>query len=228
MGLKMEESSLLQLVGVSKVYKRKNAIEDISFTIMEGDALGVVGNNGAGKSTTLSVIATIMKPDSGELRYRGKDIVKHPEFIRKELGYVPQDIALYTDLTGMDNLKFWGKAYHLYGDALKRRMEAVCEIIDIDFEQLNTPVKNYSGGMKRRLNIGAALLHEPKIVVMDEPTVGLDVVSRNKILDAIKKLNSSGVTIIYTGHYIDEIKEICNKICVLDAGRLVAMETNEK
>jgi ABC-2 type transport system ATP-binding protein len=217
---------LLQLINVSKVYKNVNAIEEVSFTVDEGDSLGLVGNNGAGKSTTLSIIATIMKPDSGQLLYRGIDIIKNPNAIRKELGYVPQDIALYLDLSGIENLKFWGKAYHIYGEALNQRIQAVCDIIDIDSEQLKKTVKNYSGGMKRRLNIGAALLHDPKIVVMDEPTVGLDEESRLKILSAIKRLNGNGVTIVYTGHYLDEIKEICNRICVLEAGRLVTIEGN--
>lgn len=218
---------MLQLQEISKEYKKRIVLDKINFSVLEGDSVGVIGNNGAGKSTMLSIIATIIKPSYGKMIYRGTDINKSPEVIRRELGYVPQDIALFEELSGLDNLKFWGKAYRITGKRLTNRIEEICNIINIDPGHLNSPVKNYSGGMKRRINIGSALLHEPHIVILDEPTVGLDEDTRSNILGSIKKLNEDGVTIICTGHYMNEIRELCNKICHIDSGKVVKMEENE-
>lgn len=212
---------MLEVNHVKKSYKDKLAVDDISFTLQEGEVLGLLGANGAGKSTTLSMIATLVKPDSGDIIWEGESILKTPVAIRKVLGYVPQDIALYEKLTGIDNLQFWGRAYDLKGQELKHAIHRVSEMIDLSEQQLKQHVNTYSGGMKRRLNIGAAMLHNPKLVVMDEPTVGLDVVSRKAILQAIKNIYKEGTSIIYTGHYLDEVQDLCNRIVIMEQGKII-------
>ncbi|WP_430883826.1 ABC transporter ATP-binding protein [Fusibacter sp. JL216-2] len=213
--------ALLQVKGLSKSYGRLKAVDNISFSVNEGEIIGLLGPNGAGKSTTISMISTLLKPESGEILYKGEDIVKNPKAIQKELGIVPQEIALYPTLSGYDNLKFWGQAYGLSGDKLKKRIDDVSQIIGID-ERLKDRVENYSGGMKRRLNIGAALLHEPELLIMDEPTVGIDPQSRNHILDTVLKLNKTGMTIIYTSHYMEEVEYLCRNIHIMDMGHVIA------
>lgn len=212
---------MLELVNVSKYYKDNKAVDGLSFQVNAGEVLGLIGANGAGKSTTISMIATLNRPDSGHIYYEGQDIVKHPWFMRNNLGYVPQETALYPTLSGKDNLKFWGRANHVRGRRLRSRVSEVSDTIQITGKVLKRKVSSYSGGMKRRLNIGAALLHEPKLIIMDEPTVGLDVESRNQILDAVLRLKNQGVSIIYAGHYMEEMEKICDKICVIDRGRCV-------
>jgi ABC-2 type transport system ATP-binding protein len=221
-------TAMLELVNVKKYYKDNKAVDGVSFHVEAGEVLGLIGANGAGKSTTISMIATLNKPDSGNIYYEGQDIVKNPYLMRKNLGYVPQEIALYPSLSGKDNLKFWGRANHVRGVRLRKRVNEVAETIQITGKVLRRRVSSYSGGMKRRLNIGAALLHEPKLIIMDEPTVGLDVESRNQILEAVLKLKNQGVSIIYAGHYMEEMEKICDKICVIDKGRCVLFgETKE-
>ena len=222
-----EDMALLQVKGLSKAYGSLKAVDNISFSVDEGEIIGLLGPNGAGKSTTISMISTLLKPDSGEILYKGKNIVKTPKIIQKELGIVPQEIALYPTLSGYDNLKFWGQAYGLSGDKLKKRIQDVSEIIGID-ERLKDKVENYSGGMKRRLNIGAALLHEPNLLIMDEPTVGIDPQSRNHILDTVLKLNKTGMTIIYTSHYMEEVEYLCRNIHIMDTGRVIASGTQDQ
>lgn len=213
---------MLELVNVKKRYRKKQAVDGISLLLEKGDVLGLLGANGAGKSTTISMIATLIQPDEGDILLDGVSIVKAPKQIRKTLGYVPQDIALYETLSGLDNLKFWGRMHGLHGTELKQAMEYVASMVDLSEERLHQKVSTYSGGMKRRLNIGVALLNHPRIVLMDEPTVGLDIVSRKGIIQAIKEINASGVTIIYTGHYFEEVEEISNKIAILEQGKILA------
>ena len=210
----------LKLINLTKHYKKKHAVNGITLTINKGDVLGLLGENGAGKSTTMGMIATLIKPDDGDVFVDNDSVVIHPEIMKKKLGYVPQDIALYPMLTGLENLKFWGKLYHLKKNELDSAIKNVSEIISLSKDDLNRKVSEYSGGMKRRVNIGAALLHDPELVIMDEPTVGIDVKSRNQITDAILELNKNGKTIIYSGHYMPEMEKICNRICMLDAGKI--------
>ncbi len=212
---------MLELVNVKKYYKDNKAVDGISFRVEKGEVLGLIGANGAGKSTTISMIATLNKPDSGNIYYEGQDIVRYPWLMRSSLGYVPQEIALYPSLSGRDNLMFWGRANHVRGRRLRKRVNEVADTIQITGKVLKRRVSSYSGGMKRRLNIGAALLHEPKLIIMDEPTVGLDVESRNQILDSVLQLKRQGVSIIYAGHYMEEMERICDKICVIDRGRCI-------
>jgi len=212
---------VLELVDVCKYYKKVKAIDNISFRVHDGEVLGLIGENGAGKSTTLSMIATIMKPDSGQIFFDGEDVLKYPKKIRKSLGFVPQDIALYESLTGYDNVMFWGRAYHLNDDTIKARMNDICEMVSFSKEDLHKKVKEYSGGMKRKLNIAVALLHQPKLVIMDEPTVGIDINSRNQILRAINAMKKQGTSIIYVGHYMEEVEAICDRVVILRHGTCV-------
>lgn len=210
---------MLQLVHVQKSYKQHKVVDDLSFSIHSGEIVGFVGPNGAGKSTIVSMIATLVRPDAGEILFHGENIVKHPSRIRRCLGYVPQDIALYESLTGYDNLRFWADAYHVDSRLIKERIEKICEMIDFDDERLKKKVKEYSGGMKRRLNIGVALLHQPELVILDEPTVGIDIQSRKQILNAIRLLRKAGTTVIYIGHYMEEVSDLCDRVIMMNQGK---------
>ena len=214
----LEGNNMLELKNVSKKYGKMDAVSNVSFSVDGGQVLGLVGANGAGKSTCVSMIATLTKPDSGTILFEGKDIVHEPEVIRKRLGFVPQDIALYESLSGMDNLKFWGKSYGVASKDLDSEIKRVCEIISFDEEMLKKRVSAYSGGMKRRLNIGVALLHRPKLVILDEPTTGIDIQSGTQILNAIEGLKNQGTAIIYVGHYVEEVERISTHLCFLEQG----------
>ena len=218
---------MLEIISITKNFKNIRAVDGISFAVSKGDIFGLLGPNGAGKSTTISMIATLLAPDEGRILYKGEDILKSPKGIQRHLGLVPQEIALYPSLSGMENLQFWGKAYGLQGAALKKRIDEVSDVIGIS-DRLKDKVQKYSGGMKRRLNIGAALLHEPELIIMDEPTVGIDPQSRNHILDTVKSLAKKGATIIYTSHYMEEVEMLCNRICIMDKGRIIASGTREE
>ncbi|HBH13186.1 MAG: ABC transporter, ATP-binding protein [Clostridiales bacterium 38_11] len=218
---------MLEIKNLYKHFNKTKAVDGISFSLGKGEILGLLGPNGAGKSTTISMIATLIKPDEGNIYYKGEDIVKKPRSIQSNLGFVPQEIALYPSLTGMDNLKFWGKTYGLKGKELTNRIEEVSEIIGIS-DRLKDRVDKYSGGMKRRLNIGSALLHNPELIILDEPTVGIDPQSRNHILDAVKKINQNGSTIIYTSHYMEEVEYLCTRTCIMDQGKIIASGTKDE
>lgn len=217
---------MLELRGLSKYYGDFQAVKSVDVTINKGDVFGFLGPNGAGKSTTISMIATLLKADKGQILIDGQPIHKDLDGFKKRIGIVPQDIALYPMLTGMDNLKFWGGAYGLKGQDLKNRIQAVSEIIGIT-ERLSSKVESYSGGMKRRLNIGAALLHQPEILIMDEPTVGIDPQSRNHILESVKKLSEEGMTIVYTSHYMEEVEYLCDRLAIIDHGSIIALGSKE-
>lgn len=217
----------LSIKNIKKQYGELLAVDDVSFEIKKGDIMGLLGPNGAGKSTTISMISTLFKPDQGDILIDGISIVNQPKEIQKILGVVPQEIALYEEFTGYENLKFWGTAYGLSGKQLKNQIEIVSEIIGIK-DRLKDQVKEYSGGMKRRINIGAALLHEPELLILDEPTVGIDPQSRNHILEAIKDLNEKGMTVIYTTHYMEEVEAICSTINIMDEGRIIASGSKEE
>lgn len=210
-----------------KSYGDFKAVNNISFDIKKGEITGLLGPNGAGKSTTISMISTLFKPDNGDIFVDGKSIIDNPKEFQKILGVVPQEIALYDEFTGIDNLKFFGTLYNLRGKHLNNRIKEVSKIIGIE-KRLKDKVKEYSGGMKRRLNIGVALLHEPEVLILDEPTVGIDPQSRNHILESIKKLNDSGMTVIYTTHYMEEVESICSFINIMDEGKIIASGTKEE
>lgn len=212
---------LLETQQIVKRFGSFEAVKGVSLQIEQGQVIGLLGPNGAGKSTTISMISTLVKPTAGDILYQGQSILKAPKAIQRKMGIVPQNIALYKDLSGYENLKYWGMVYGLSGSQLKKRIDAVSEIIGID-ERLKDPVKNYSGGMQRRINIGAALLHEPELLIMDEPTVGIDPQSRNHILSTVKTLNQSGMSIIYTSHYMEEVEYLCREIYIMDEGQVIA------
>ena len=218
---------MLKVENLFKSFGSINAVDGISFEVKRGEVFGLLGPNGAGKSTTISIISTLLPPTNGEILFEGESIFKNSKNLRQKLGIVPQDVALYPTLTGYENLRFWGNLYGIKGGSLKKRINEVAEIIGLN-GRLKDKVDKYSGGMKRRLNIGAALLHEPELLIMDEPTVGIDPQSRSHILDTVLKLNTQGMTIIYTTHYMEEAEELCSRICVMDEGKIIASGTKQE
>lgn len=219
---------MLELWNVSKSYRKVRVVDKVTFSVEGGQTLAIVGANGAGKTTLTSMIATLLKPDEGDIVLCGEDLVNHPDRVRPMIGYVPQDIALYETLSGYDNLKFWGKINGVSGRLLKDRIDSVCKMIRFDDTLLKKRVSDYSGGMKRRLNIGVALLHEPKLVIMDEPTTGIDMQSGAQILDAIEELRKNGIAVIFVGHYMEEIERIATHICVMNSGKAAYFGEKEK
>ncbi|MCR5829982.1 MAG: ABC transporter ATP-binding protein [Lachnospiraceae bacterium] len=219
---------MLEIKDVKKSYKGKPVVDGVSFSVDKGQLLGVIGRNGAGKSTLMSMIATLIKPDGGSITWEGEDIVEHPSAIRSKLGFVPQDIALYEKLSGLDNMKFWGKSSGVSAERLKERIRQVSEDINFDEDMLKKKVENYSGGMKRRLNIGVALLHDPEIIVLDEPTAGIDIESGEMVQNAIARLRDRGKAIICVGHYLEEIKKLATHICIMNEGKITAFGSKEE
>lgn len=215
---------ILEVKNLSKSFKDKRAVDQISFGVMEGEAYGLLGPNGAGKSTTIGMIFGLLQPTEGQVLVNGNLLVKQPEKAKACMGYVPQEIALYPELTASENLAYWGRMYGLGGSQLQKRIRDVLEIVGLS-DHAKAKVETFSGGMKRRVNIAAALLHEPKILVMDEPTVGVDPQSRNHILETVKKLNTAGLTIIYTSHYMEEVEYLCTRIGIMDHGKIIAQGT---
>jgi ABC-2 type transport system ATP-binding protein len=219
--------TFLKVENLYKSFGSIKAVDGISFEVNKGEVFGLLGPNGAGKSTTISMVSTLIPPTEGEVLFEGNNIFAKENSLRKNLGVVPQDIALYPTLTGYENLHFWGSMYGIKGSGLKKRINEVSEVIGLN-GRLKDRVDKYSGGMKRRLNIGAALLHKPELLIMDEPTVGIDPQSRNHILDTVLELNRQGMTIIYTSHYMEEVEYLCSRICIMDQGRIIASGTQEE
>jgi len=219
---------MLEIKDLKKSYKGKAVVDGVSFTVDKGQLLGVIGRNGAGKSTLMSMIATLIKPDGGSILFDGTDTIEHPAAIREKLGYVPQDIALYEKLSGLDNMKFWGKSCSVTGERLKERIKQVCSDINFDEDMLKKKVENYSGGMKRRLNIGVALLHDPELIILDEPTAGIDIESGEMVQKAIARLRDRGKAIVYVGHYLEEIRELATHICIMNEGKVAAFGSKEE
>jgi len=201
------------------------AVDGVSFTVEGGEIFSLLGPNGAGKTTTISMLSCLLRPTGGEAWVAGSSIIEEPRQVRDHLGVVPQEVALYLDLNGRENLRFWGRMYRLSGDDLERRIDEVLDLIGLA-ERQRDRVADYSGGMKRRLNIGVALLHRPEVLFLDEPTVGIDPQSRRSILDGIKDLNSAGMTVLYTTHYMEEAQEISDRIGIMDHGRMVNCGTH--
>ncbi len=219
---------MLETESLRKVYKNKVAVDEVNIYLKEGESVGLLGPNGAGKSTLISMIATLLKPSSGKVFWEGQDIIKNPHIIRPTLGMVPQEIALYKELSAYENVKFFGKIYRLKGKHLESRVQEVLEIVGLKDRQKEL-VKNYSGGMQRRINIAVALLHEPDIIIMDEPTVGIDPQSRHYILEMVKRLNEEkGMTVLYTSHYMEEVEKLCDRIYIMDNGKIIATGTKDE
>jgi ABC-2 type transport system ATP-binding protein len=201
------------------------AVENATFHAEAGEVLSLLGPNGAGKSTTIAMLSGLLSPTAGDATIRGHSVTKEAEAAKAGLGVVPQDIALYPDMSARENLVFWGKMYGLRGAVLNTRVAEVLEIIGLADRQKDF-VGKFSGGMKRRVNIGAALLHKPEAVILDEPTVGIDPQSRRHILDSIKDLNRNGMTVLYTTHYMEEAAELSSHIAIMDKGRVIAYGTH--
>lgn len=216
--------SILQANNLVRKFGDLLAVDNVSFDIQEGEIFSLLGPNGAGKTTTISMLSTLLAPTSGDARINGFSIINDNMQVRKYIGIVPQEIALYDDLTAMENLHYWGRLYDLGGRELEQRVQEVLEQIGLS-DRAKDRVKTYSGGMKRRVNIAAGLLHKPKLLFMDEPTVGIDPQSRRMILDMVKELNQQGMSILYTTHYMEEAQELSDRVGIIDQGKLIAMGT---
>jgi ABC-2 type transport system ATP-binding protein len=203
------------------------AVKDVSFNVLKGEIFSLLGPNGAGKTTTISMLATLLRPDKGDAFIMGNSVRNDPMGVKAVLGMVPQEIALYEDLSARENLTFWGKMYGLRGAELKRRVNEVLEVIGLT-ERAGGRVSKFSGGMKRRVNIGVALLHKPQVIYMDEPTVGIDPQSRRNILDSVVTLKDQGMTVLYTTHYMEEAQELSDHIAIMDHGQMIASGTHEE
>jgi len=200
------------------------AVDDVSFEVRDGEILGLLGPNGAGKTTTLSMISGVLKPDSGRVLVDGRDIWLEPTEVKRRLGVVPQEVAVYEDLTARDNLFFWGSLYGLSGSQLKQRVNEGLTRVGLA-ERAGDRVKGFSGGMKRRLNLCMGLLHRPRFLLLDEPTVGIDPQARLNILEVIRGVAASGTTVLYTTHYMEEAQELCDRIAIIDHGRILTIGT---
>jgi ABC-2 type transport system ATP-binding protein len=220
----------MKIVKIEELVKKFGdnvAVDNISLEIEEGEIFGLLGPNGAGKSTIINIICGLLAKERGKVEILGRDIKKEPFFAKKNIGIVPQDIAIYDDLTAYENIKFFAGLYGLRGSFLKDRVEEALEFVGLTDKAKSRP-SDFSGGMKRRLNIACAIAHRPKLIIMDEPTVGIDPQSRNHILQSVRKLNEMGSTIIYTSHYMEEVEEICTRIAIIDHGKVIAEGTNEE
>lgn len=219
---------MLEAIDLNKSFKGKIAVDGVNLYLDEGESVGLLGPNGAGKSTAISMLSSLVKPTSGDVTLNGKSIIQNSSDIRKVLGVVPQEIALYEELSAYENLKFFGSIYKLKRNVLENRIQEVLEMVGLAGREKEL-IKTYSGGMKRRINIAVALLHEPKIVIMDEPTVGIDPQSRNHILETVRTLNKEkGMTVLYTSHYMEEVEELCDRIYIMDRGNIIASGSNNE
>lgn len=220
-------SNVLEIRNLTKKFGDFIAVDNISLNVREGEIFGFLGANGAGKSTTINMIASLLRSTKGEISLLGKNIAKDSRFAKMNTGIVPQDLAIYEDMTAYENVHFFAGLYGLRGELLKKRTEEALEFVGLGDKHASFP-KNFSGGMKRRLNIACAIAHRPKLIIMDEPTVGIDPHSRNYILGSVRKLNEMGCTIIYTSHYMEEVEEICTRIAIVDHGKIIAEGTKEQ
>ncbi|WP_442598730.1 ABC transporter ATP-binding protein [Neobacillus sp. D3-1R] len=209
---------------IKKSFDKKEVVRGVSFSVNKGESFGLLGPNGAGKSTTISMICGLLTYDSGEVTVDGISVKKNPLDIKKKIGVVPQEIALYPTMSAKENLLFWGKMYGLSGKEAKKRADEVLEYVGLS-DRAKDKIETFSGGMKRRINIGASLMHEPELLIMDEPTVGIDPQSRNHILETVKQLNQNGMTVIYTSHYMEEVEFLCDRIGIVDQGKMIALGT---
>jgi ABC-2 type transport system ATP-binding protein len=215
---------LLVVSQLTKRFKDLEAVKNITFTVKKGESYGLLGPNGAGKTTIIQMITGLFPPDSGSISLSGINMVKQPKRAQGLIGIVPQEIALYQTLSARENLAFWGRMYGMKGEFLQKRISTVLEIIGLQ-DRAKEKVATFSGGMKRRVNIGAAILHEPELLIMDEPTVGIDPQSRTHILNTVKTLNEEGLTVIYTSHYMEEVEYLCKRIGIMDHGAFIASGT---
>ncbi|AIQ65829.1 antibiotic ABC transporter ATP-binding protein [Paenibacillus stellifer] len=216
--------ALAELTDVVKRYDSKLTVDHVNLSIQEGEIFGLLGPNGAGKSTTISMLCGLLKLDGGSIAVDGVSVEKQPLEVKKRIGLVPQDLALYENMTAEENAMFFGKLYGLRGRLLKERVYEALAFTGLSDRAKDKP-STFSGGMKRRLNIACAIMHRPKLIIMDEPTVGIDPQSRNHILESVKTLNKMGSTVIYTSHYMEEVEAICDRVAIMDKGHIIACGT---
>lgn len=219
--------NIITVKNLKKSFKENNVLKGINFDVKKGEILCFLGPNGAGKSTTINILSAALQSDNGEVLYKGERIGNHLKKYKKQLGVVPQDISLYEELSAERNVRFFASLYGLHGQKLTKAVDDALEFAGLA-DRRKDKVKTFSGGMKRRLNIACAIAHSPELVIMDEPTVGIDPQSRNHILSSIKKLRDNGITILYTTHYMEEVEEISTRIIIMDHGTIIAEGTNEK
>lgn len=218
--------AIIKVDGLEKSYGEKKVVQKISFGVNKGEILCFLGPNGAGKSTTINILCGLLGYEGGVIKYKDKDVKKHLKEFKRHMGVVPQELAIYEDLSAEQNVRFFASLYGLRGRELEDKTDKALEFVGL-YEKKNEKAKTFSGGMKRRLNIACAIAHEPELVIMDEPTVGIDPQSRNHILSSIKKLSKSGMTILYTTHYMEEVEEISSRILIMDSGTIIAEGTKE-
>jgi ABC-2 type transport system ATP-binding protein len=212
---------------VNKRYGEHHVVKDLNLIIEKGEVFGLLGPNGAGKTTSISMMTSQSLPSDGNIIVNDLNAQQKQKQVKKIVGIVPQDIALYPMLSAIDNLKFFGELYGIKGKPLKEKVSELLELVGLT-DRAKEPIKNYSGGMKRRINIAAALIHNPLVVFMDEPTVGIDPQSRNQIFDLIRLLKSQGITVVYTTHYMEEATVLCDRVAIVDGGQIIALGTVEE
>ncbi len=222
--LAREPEAIVEVSGLTKRFGDNTAVDGVSFFIRKGEVFGLLGPNGAGKTTTISMISCLLAPTSGDVTVDGHRVTREPDKVKRALGVVPQEIALYPTLTAIENLRFWGRMYGLGGAQLDQRVVEALALAGLE-ERGKERIETYSGGMKRRINIAAGILHHPKVLIMDEPTVGIDPQSRNHILETVKELNRAGMTVLYTSHYMEEVESLCDRVGIIDHGALMALGT---
>ncbi|MFF2018133.1 ABC transporter ATP-binding protein [Paenibacillus sp. NPDC058177] len=219
--------ALAVLTDVVKRYDGKLTVDHLNVSIQEGEIFGLLGPNGAGKSTTISMLCGLLSMDGGSIEVDGISVAANPLEVKRRIGLVPQDLALYEVMTAAENVTFFGKLYGLRGKLLKERVEEALAFTGLSDRAKDKP-SSFSGGMKRRLNIACAIMHRPRLIIMDEPTVGIDPQSRNHILESVKKLNQLGSTVIYTSHYMEEVAAICDRVAIMDKGHIIACGTEKE
>jgi ABC-2 type transport system ATP-binding protein len=215
---------MLEVNGLTKSYGKLMAVSGVSFRVDHGETIGLLGPNGAGKTTTVSIIAGLMSPDSGEVLIEGKPVKNDTDPVKRKIGLVPQDMALYDQLTALDNLTFFAALYSISGAKAKQAIDEALNLVELS-DRGGDKVGTFSGGMKRRLNLAAALLHDPQILLLDEPTVGVDPQSRNAIFENLEALKKRGKTLVYTTHYMEEAERLCDRIVIIDHGKVIADDT---
>jgi ABC-2 type transport system ATP-binding protein len=220
----MMKETILEARNLVKKYGDFTAVNDVNLAIQEGEILGLLGPNGAGKTTIISMITGLLEPTSGQISVDGLDLRTDTNAVKNKLGLVPQELALYPTLSARDNLAFFGSIYGLGGKDLQARVDAMLEMVQL-VERADDAIDTYSGGMKRRINIAAGLLHQPQVLLLDEPTVGVDPQSRNAIFEAVEALNRAGMTVIYTTHYMEEAQRLCHRVAIIDEGQIIALDT---
>jgi ABC-2 type transport system ATP-binding protein len=220
-------TQVLTADGLRKTFGDLVAVDDVSFFIEQGETFGLLGPNGAGKTTSISMIAGLLEPDAGAVSVSGTAISTRSTKGKGDIGLVPQDLAIYPDLTASENLKFFGRLYGMAADTLSVRIDEVLEVVGLT-DRRDDLVKEYSGGMKRRLNIGIGLLHKPQLLILDEPTVGVDPQSRNSILESVEQLSAEGMAVLYTTHYMEEAERLCDRVAIIDEGSIKAEGTRRE